>query len=66
MTIHFLRLKNVLAVTGLGRSTVYDLIKKNKFPNAVNIGARSVAWRSDDIESWLESRPYIDRSSDKV
>lgn len=60
MNTHFLRLKDVLAATGLGRSTIYHLIKKEQFPKAIKLGPKSVAWKSDDVEAWMQSRPYTD------
>lgn len=44
-------------ITGLSRSNLYRLVKNGSFPPPVHIGIRSVAWRSDAVEAWLESRP---------
>ena len=49
-------MKEILTITGLGRSTIYLYMNQNRFPNAVKIGYRSVAWREDDIEEWITSR----------
>jgi len=57
MKTHLLRIKEVSAITGLSRSTIYSAIKNKIFPNSVKIGERSVAWRSNDIEKWIEERP---------
>lgn len=48
-----LRLPSVLQRTGLSRSTLYDLIKKGRFPKPFKITERSSGWRSSDIEEWL-------------
>ncbi|MDA1348599.1 MAG: AlpA family transcriptional regulator [Chloroflexi bacterium] len=53
------RLPSVLARTGLGRSLFYEKIKAGDFPPPVRLGARAVAWRSDEIDAWIESRPSV-------
>ena len=55
----FLRMRAVLRMTGLGRSTIYRLIADHKFPSPVRLGPRAVAWRRADVERWSEARPTI-------
>ena len=50
-----IRMKEILQITGLGRSTVYLYISQQRFPNPVKIGYRSVAWREDDVQEWINS-----------
>ena len=56
MAEKMLRRPQVEARTGLSRSTLYDWMKKGKFPQPVKLGERLVAWRESDITAWLESR----------
>ena len=51
-----LRKPIVLERTGLANSTLYYLIAKGDFPSPVKLGARSVAWRSSELEAWINSR----------
>ena len=51
-----LRLGEVKHLVGLGRSAIYDQIKRGQFPPPVHIGARAVAWASDQITAWIDSR----------
>jgi prophage regulatory protein len=51
-----LRLTEVKHQVGLGRSAIYDQIKRGNFPAPVHIGARAVAWPSDQITNWIDSR----------
>jgi prophage regulatory protein len=51
----FLKLTEVIALTGLSRSSVYLAISKGEFPRQISLGARSVAWVSNEIEDWMES-----------
>jgi len=55
--MQMLRIRQVCNLTGLSRSTVYDLMSKGKFPASVRLTDRLIAWRSDDISTWQESRP---------
>lgn len=52
-----LRLRAVMHVTGLSRSTLYRLIADEQFPRPVRLGPRAVAWRRSDVEAWSEARP---------
>jgi len=52
----FLRLKEVRQQVGLGRSWIYGKIQAGEFPKPYPLGARAVAWLSDDIERWIDSR----------
>lgn len=56
MTNRLIRLKEVMAMTGKARSTIYADMANNKFPLSLSIGARSVAWLESDIDSWIEQR----------
>ena len=43
-------------MTGLGRSTIYDLMAKGQFPRPVKLTGRAVAWPESEVAAWLESR----------
>lgn len=53
-----LRIATVMAMTGLGRSTIYRLIQQGTFPKQVHpLGhGRVAAWRAGDIQEWLAGR----------
>jgi prophage regulatory protein len=50
--VRFLRLKEVLAICGKSRSSVYDAIKKGDFPKPVKLSARSSAGVKSEVEQW--------------
>ncbi len=52
----FLRLREVLHRTGLGRSTVYRWMDEGRFPKSVRLGGRSIAWIEHEIDDWLQDR----------
>ncbi len=54
------RLPDVMAQTGLCRSTIYDLVSQGKFPSQINLGPRAVGWVASEVVDWIEAR--IDES----
>ena len=52
-----LRLPQVEQSCGLKKSAIYAQIKEGKFPRPVKLGARSVAWRSNEVDEWIQARP---------
>lgn len=51
-----LRRKEVEAITGRGRSAIYEGIANGTFPKPVKIGARAVAWPESVIREWIAER----------
>ncbi len=51
-----LRIKQVQERTGLSRSTIYELIGKEKFPRQVLITERCVGWVEDEIHDWIVAK----------
>lgn len=54
--MRFLRLKDVIAATGLSRSTIYKFMDEEVFPKTIPLGGRAVAWLESEIEEWMEQR----------
>ena len=52
-----LSLEATRASTTLSKSSIYDLIGSGDFPAPVKISARRVAWKSEEVQAWLDSRP---------
>lgn len=52
-----LRLRDVLALTGLSRSSLYRLMSRDAFPRPVSIaGTRMRAWSSAEVSRFIESQ----------
>jgi len=58
-----LRLRDVLARTGLTRSMAYALLKAQDFPTPINLGARAVGWLESEVDAWIAGRVDASRSS---
>ena len=56
MTHRILRLPEVMARTGLSRSTIYLRISQDNFPKPVSLGARAVGWVEAEIQEWLQQQ----------
>lgn len=54
--VEFIRVAEVLRITGLGRSTLYEKMLANEFPKQVNLGGRSVAWVKSEVQAWAKAR----------
>lgn len=52
----YLRVKDVVELTGLGRTTIHMLVKKGEFAVPIRLSPRRIAFRRSEVESWLESR----------
>ena len=59
----FLRLNDVKHQVGLGRSAIYAKVKAGEFPAPVSLGARAVAWLSDEIAAWMDTRVEASRKT---
>lgn len=59
--IRLVRLPEVLNLTGLSRSAVYQRMAQERFPRAVQLTPRAIAWRLDEVTDWIESRPRTAR-----
>lgn len=54
--MRILRMKAVIEITGLARSTVYKYVAEGIFPKPISLGGRSVGWLESEVHSWIQSR----------
>ncbi len=52
----FLRLPEVLEMTGLSTSTIYRWMTDGTFPRQIQLGSRSVVWLESDVTQWMNQR----------
>ncbi|NOV17839.1 AlpA family phage regulatory protein [Ensifer adhaerens] len=53
----FLKLKDVMARTSLGSSTIYRRMKAGTFPKPKQLSEACVRWRESDIDKWMNDLP---------
>ncbi|MFQ3247977.1 MAG: putative DNA-binding transcriptional regulator AlpA [Arenicella sp.] len=51
-----IRIKQVLEMTGLSRTTLWRMERKNEFPKRLPLTAGSVGWRYSEVEKWVQDR----------
>ncbi|MFG1296524.1 helix-turn-helix transcriptional regulator [Xanthobacter variabilis] len=60
------RVKTVLARTGLSRSTIYRKIAEGTFPAQLKISTNGAGWKESDLDRWVANpvawRPEGERS----
>ncbi|WP_281015975.1 AlpA family transcriptional regulator [Minwuia sp. IMCC3077] len=56
MTRKLIRRQEVEAMTGLCRSTIYLLMKRDQFPKSIKVGERSVRWDQSEVNNWIDER----------
>ena len=64
MTHVILRLPDVMARTGLSRSSIYLRMANQAFPRSISLGGRAVGWLEKDIENWLAEKIEASRERD--
>ena len=55
-SIKILRLKDVIAKTGLSRSHIYALLSAGKFPKPIKLSPRCIGFLESDIDNWLSEK----------
>ena len=53
----FLRLGDVVQLTGLSRVTLWRLEKRKEFPARIHLTDNCVGWIEDEVVEWMRSRP---------
>ena len=53
MKEQFLRLKQVLDLIGVSKSTLYRLMEKGNFPKQIKYCTRIVVWRATEVQDWI-------------
>ena len=54
--IAIIRMPEVKRLTGLGRTSIYQMMANGIFPRSVTLGARAVGWIVGDIRIWLQEK----------
>ena len=52
----FLRLPEVLQITGMSKTFIYDRINDGTFPRQIQLGFRTVVWNEQEVTKWMEDR----------
>lgn len=53
----FIRLRRVVELSGLSKSTIWARAHQGSFPAPVRLGGNSTGWKEAEVLAWIESRP---------
>ena len=51
-----LKMRDVMDLTSLAKSTIYKYIDTEGFPKQVKLGSGSVAWVESEVLEWIEEK----------
>ncbi len=54
-----LRPPEVMARTGLSRTTIWRRVRAGTFPAPTQLGENSIGWLESEITTWLTNRPRV-------
>lgn len=52
----FIRLPEVMQMTGYGRSSVLNRVKDGTMPQPIKLGPRATAWIKSEVQAWVDQR----------
>ena len=50
-----IRISEVCHITGLGKTSIYDLMKKGLFPVRIKFSARAAMWPESAVMAWIHA-----------
>ena len=51
----YIRLREVLRLIPVGKTTWWEGVKSGRFPKAIKLGPRTTAWRAEDIRVLIDT-----------
>ena len=62
MTIdRYIRIKELVEILGICRSTIYRLVNLKKFPKQIKLSERTAVWRLSEVNEWINEREKLSR-----
>ncbi len=52
----FIRLPQVVEMTGMGKTFIYARISDGTFPKQIQLGSRSVVWNEREVIDWMNAQ----------
>ena len=56
-----LRLRDVIKMTSLSRTTINDYMAEGKFPKNIHLGPKISVWIEREIQEWINSQILLNR-----
>ena len=61
ITTKLLRLRDVIKMTSLTRTTIYNYMAEGKFPKNIHLGPKISVWIEREIQEWINSQILLNR-----
>ncbi|WP_318412484.1 AlpA family phage regulatory protein [Photobacterium leiognathi] len=55
----FIRLQDVMKMTGLSKASIYRAMNKDEFPHQYQLTEKAVGWKDCDVMKWMDTRKQI-------
>lgn len=52
----YIRIKELSLMLGIAKSTIYRLVKEDKFPRQIRLTERTSVWRLSVINKWIAEK----------
>lgn len=59
-----LRPREVAALLGIGRTTLWRWQRDGKLPAPRRLGENTIAWAEEELDEWLAARPFVGAADD--
>jgi predicted DNA-binding transcriptional regulator AlpA len=50
----FLRLPQILRLIPIGKSTLWERVKKGEFPKQIKLGSKISVWKESDVRAYID------------
>lgn len=64
MPTKIIKLPEVIDLTSLSRSSIYQLISEGKFPKQIHLSERSVGWVLSEVQEFISNKIKESRNSE--
>jgi prophage regulatory protein len=61
-----LRIRTVLHLTGLSRSTLYRKVQRGEFPKQIKLSERWAGWRQSSVRAWMRNPKFYSVEDDPI
>lgn len=64
--VNIIRLPDVMARTGLSRSSVFLKVKTGDMPPPIKLGVRATGWVAEEVDNWIKQRVAASRPTTRT
>ncbi|NVJ53136.1 MAG: AlpA family phage regulatory protein [Campylobacteraceae bacterium] len=50
---NFLRISDVMKMTGIAKSTIWLWVRENRFPQPIKLSPRITVWEEKKVKEWM-------------